>query len=112
MADAIVRLESGGHCDVGGKTGEYGCFQFMPGTWQYWSNHVLGYTAKQTPLTERYVALHKIQYHLNQGYDESDILLIWNQGNPGPCKSGVNSHGVRYDSCKYQEEGLRVLAMQ
>ena len=81
----------------------------MPGTWRYWSNHVLGYVAPQSPETERYVALQKIQHHLNQGHDEKDILLIWNQGNPGPCRAGVNSAGVRYDSCKYRDHGLALL---
>lgn len=78
----------------------------MPDTWAYWSKHIFGYVEKQTPVNEEYIALHKIQYHLNQGHDESDIALIWNQGNPGPCKSGINKHGVHYDSCSYVEKVL------
>ena len=104
-----MQLESGGHCDVRGKTGEYGCFQFMPGTWRYWSQHVLGYIADQSPVNEYYVAVHKIQYHLNQGHDEGNILLIWNQGNAGACKRGVNASGVAYDSCSYRANGLALL---
>lgn len=75
----------------------------MPNTWAYWSKHVFGYLEKQTPINEEYVALRKIQYHLNQGYDEGEIALIWNQGNPGPCKAGTNSKGVAYNSCHYKE---------
>ena len=101
MADAIVQIETQGRCGAPGASGERGCFQFMPGTWKYWSTHVLGYVADMTPITERYVALHKIQYHINQGYSDSQVALIWNQGNPSPCKAGVNSKGVPYDSCKY-----------
>lgn len=112
IADAIVQVETGGKCSAIGKTGERGCFQFMPGTWRYWSTHVLGYVAEQTPITERYVALHKIQYHLNQGYNEAELFLIWNQGNAGPCSSGVNSAGVRYDSCSYKNKGLAQLALR
>lgn len=81
----------------------------MPGTWAYWSKHVFGYLEKQTPVNEEYVALNKIQYHLNQGYDEEDIALIWNQGNPSPCKAGTNSKGVAYNSCKYKEMVLAML---
>jgi hypothetical protein len=82
----------------------------MEGTWNYWSKHVLGYIEEMTPVNERYVALHKIQYHINQGYSDKEIALIWNQGNPSPCKSGVNSKGVKYDSCHYVQQF--VLAMR
>ena len=76
----------------------------MPGTWAYWSNHVLGYVADQTPTNEYYVAVHKIQYHLNQGHDDGAIALIWNQGHAGACKSGINSMGVAYNSCAYERK--------
>lgn len=82
----------------------------MPGTWRYWSQVALGYVAEQTPNTEYYVAVYKIQHHLSEGYDEADILLVWNQGNAGPCKSGYNSKGVYYNSCQYQKKGLAYLA--
>ena len=78
----------------------------MPDTWAYWSKTVIGYVAPQTPINERYVALHKIQHHLNEGYSDRGIALIWNQGNASPCKSGVNSHGVAYDSCSYANKVL------
>jgi hypothetical protein len=71
---------------------------------------VLGYVAPQTPKTEYYVALHKIQFHINQGYSDREIALIWNQGNAGKCKAGVNRHGVPYDSCAYEKKF--VLAMR
>ena len=82
----------------------------MPQTWAYWSKHVIGYVAKQTPINERYVALHKIQHHLNQGYSDADIFLIWNQGNAGKCRQGVNSAGVQYNSCAYRDHGVALLA--
>ena len=81
----------------------------MPGTWRYWSQHVIGYIADQTPSNEYYVAVHKIQYHLNQGYGESQIALIWNQGNASACKSGVNSQGVSYNSCAYERKVMALL---
>lgn len=84
----------------------------MPGTWAYWSRHVIGYVAEQTPINERYVALYKIQYHLNRGYNEADIARIWNQGNAGKCVQGVNSYGVAYNSCAYEAKVMAILAMR
>jgi len=81
----------------------------MPGTWAYWSNVAIGYVAKQTPVNERYVALHKIQHHLNQGHDEDNIARIWNQGNAGPCVIGTNNSGVDYNSCAYEKKVLAML---
>lgn len=81
----------------------------MPGTWKYWSDRILGYVAEQTPINERYVALHKIQTHLNEGYREAGIARIWNQGNNGPCVRGVNSKGIPYDSCEYEKKFLALL---
>lgn len=71
----------------------------MPKTWEYWSKHVLGYVAPMTDVTEYYVAVHKIQYHINQGYDDAAIAAIWNSGSPNnwESKRGINKHGVEYD---------------
>lgn len=84
----------------------------MPQTWAYWSTAAIGYVAEQTPINERYVALYKIQHHLDQGYSDADVFLIWNQGNAGPCKVGVNSAGVKYNSCAYRDNGMAQLAMR
>ena len=103
-----MSVESGGKCDQRGKTGEWGCFQFMPDTWSYWSIRVIGYVAEQSPINERYVALHKIQSHLNQGYDETEIAAIWNSGSAygWENKIGVNSSGVSYDVPAYVKKVL------
>lgn len=84
----------------------------MPKTWQDWSKKVLGYVAPQTPVNERYVALRKIQHHLDEGYSEAEVALIWNQGNPSKCKAGVNSSGVAYNSCDYVKKVMGHLAMR
>ncbi len=84
----------------------------MPQTWAYWSKLVLGYVASQTPVNERYVALRKLQKHLDDGYSESQVALIWNQGNASNCKAGVNSKGVAYDSCAYVKKVMGHLAMR
>ena len=59
-----------------------------------------------TDVTEYYVAVHKIQYHINEGYSDAAIARIWNQGNPSPCKAGTNRWGVKYDSCAYERKVL------
>ena len=102
-------MESGGNCKARGKSGEGGCYQFLDGTWAYWSRHVFGQVEPMTPINEEYVALHKIQLHLNQGHDEASIARIWNQGNAGPCIRGVNRHQVAFDSCAYQKKVLAQL---
>ena len=81
----------------------------MPTTWAGWSERALGYVAKNTPVNERYVALYKIQHHINEGYSDAQVALIWNQGNAGPCKVGVNSRGVEYNSCAYRDTILAYL---
>lgn len=104
-----MTVETQGRCGAPGASGERGCFQFMEGTWRYWSTKVFGYVEQMTPVNERYVALQKIQHHLNEGYSEASIARIWNQGNAGPCVSGVNQYGVHYDSCSYERKVLAQL---
>lgn len=50
-----------------------------------------------------------IEKWIEQGLSDRQIFLIWNQGNPGACKAGINSHGVPYDSCAYADEGVRLM---
>jgi hypothetical protein len=52
----------------------------------------------------------KIEKWLEKGLTDRQIFLIWNQGNYGPCKSGINKYGVAYDSCAYAEKALRILS--
>lgn len=78
----------------------------MTSTWEYWSKHIFGYVENMTPVNEYYVAVRKIQYHLDQGHSDREVILIWNQGNPSPCKAGVNGQGVPYDSCAYEKKVL------
>jgi hypothetical protein len=78
----------------------------MAGTWEYWSKYVFGYIEDITPVNEYYVAVRKIQHHIDQGYSNSEIALIWNQGNPSPCKKDINKQGVPYDSCSYEKKVL------
>lgn len=101
MAEAIVEVETRGKCHLGGKSGEKGCFQFMPSTWKHWSTRFFGHVADMTPENEYAVALYKIQKHIDEGYSDTQIALIWNQGHAGECTKGTNKHGVKFDSCAY-----------
>lgn len=106
IANAILELEGG--CEARGQSGEIGCYQYMPSTWNAYSTEILGYVAdietEQHNITEA-----KIASWLEEGYTAREIFLLWNQGHSGPCKSGVNKYGVSYDSCAYANEGMSLL---
>ena len=105
---AIERHETGGKCDARGKSGEGGCLQYLPGTWRAHSMIIFGEVRKMSPVTEKYVATKMVEKWLEEGYTVQQIPLLWNQGNTGKCSSGINRHGVPYNSCEYQR---RVLSM-
>ena len=92
-----------------GQSGERGCFQFLPSTWAGYSKQVFGYVAEQTPENELAVTLAKVSGWLKQGLTPQQIFLQWQQGNYDQCKRGVNSHGVKYDSCAYVQDAMQKL---
>ncbi len=111
ITKAIAIIETGDSLDCSkiGLSGERGCHQFLPSTWEAYSSIVLGYVADQTPENAEHVTHEMIARWISQGYTDRQIFLIWNQGNTGQCKSGVNKYGVKYDSCAYVEKALQVL---
>jgi hypothetical protein len=96
-------VETGGKCHLKGQSGEGGCLQFLPATWQHYSNEVLGYVAPMTEINEIYVTAKYYEKLLASGRSETEIALFHNQGSFKPCSSGVNKHGVKYDSCHYKK---------
>ena len=70
------------------------------------SKEIEGKVLPFTEINEEYIAKMKIQKLLNEGHSPKNISLIWNQGNTSKCKSGINSKGVRYDSCAYSQKVL------
>jgi hypothetical protein len=109
IASAIKTVESGGNYQAKGASGEYGAYQFMPGTWTSWAGKFLGNAnSPMTPANQEKVALSRIQELVNQGYDAHQIALIWNGGSP-KIKKGVNSKGVAYDSGAYALKVLKNL---
>jgi hypothetical protein len=83
--------------------------QYMPGTWAHHSQQVYGQVMEKTPDREWFVAVTMIERWIEHGHSEMDISKIWNQGHTGKCSSGVNKHGVRYDSCAYVKKVLALL---
>lgn len=110
FANTISELETNGNCNMKGKSGEIGCHQFMPSTWKAYSKEVFGEIKDQTKESSHTVVVEKIYKWKQQGYSDKDILLTWNQGNKGPCKTGTNKYGVKYDSCAYYKKGLTILS--
>ena len=105
IMNAIKQVESGGNYQAKGGSGEFGAYQFMPGTWTGWSrqyaSEVLKMSVDQlemTPENQDAVARWKIQGLVSQGYSPQEIASIWNSGGPKwEGKVGVNKHGIRYD---------------
>jgi len=89
-----------GDCEKKGLSGEIGCLQYMPGTWEGYSKTYLGYVARPSLINQRYVTAKKVQNLLDQGKTDYQIGLIYNGGEVKE-KKGVNKHGVKYDSGAY-----------
>ena len=117
IADAIYGAE--GRCDhLHGESGEYGCYQYLPSTWQAYSTEVAGAVLPHTQENERYVTVAMVQSWLDEGKTARWIFLQWNQGNGDgwgggtDCYAGVNKWGVAYDSCAYAAKALALLAAE
>lgn len=108
LAAAIKQHESGGNYNAKGASTEGGAYQFMPSTWSQWAKQYLGNAnAPMTPQNQDTVAKAKISDLFNQGYNEQQIALIWNGGQP-VIKKGVNKYGVPYDTGKYANSVLSI----
>ena len=83
--------------------------QYLPSTWRAHSHTVYGEVREMTPIRERYVATKVIVSWLAEGLTAKQIALRWNAGNAKQCSRGVNKHGVKYDSCAYQNSVLAML---
>lgn len=109
IASAIKQVESNGNYEASGASGEYGAYQFMPSTWDSWSNdyanNVLGQSAvlEPTPQNQDAVAQYKIQQWLDNGLTPQQIAAKWNSGSEfgWENKIGTNSQGVAYNVPSY-----------
>ena len=111
----MSQVESNGK-QIHGATGEFGEWQFMPGTWRDMSKQVLGYVAPQTSINEQYVALMTVQRLFNEGKTERQIALIWNTSLGGTEKpleiKGTNKKGVKFDSVAHAKKVLTAYAQE
>lgn len=109
IVDAIKAVETGGHCDARGGSGEAGCWQYMPATWRLYSQEVYGEVKEMTYARERYVTTKMVERWVAEGLTASQIGLRWNAGGARTCSSGINRYGVAYDSCAYVTKVLAYL---
>lgn len=105
LASAILTKESGGNYQAKGASGEFGAYQFMPGTWKAWAGKHLGdMNAEPTVENQNKVAYSQIKEWKDHGLTPAQIASKWNSGNENAYKQnhrGVNSLGVAYDTPKY-----------
>lgn len=111
LASAIRQVESGGNYQARGASGEFGAYQFMPGTWEQWSKEYLsarggqGQSLPMTQANQDAVAQWKIQQWLDQGYKPDQIASMWNSGSPEYAgKVGTNKFGVNYNVPAYVDK--------
>ena len=104
VARAIKTTESGGNYKAKGGSGEFGAYQFMPGSWADWATEYsrakkLKYDLAPTPENQDKVAQFKIQQRIDKGEGLEQIAAWWNSGSSQNWQSkvGVNKFGVKYD---------------
>ena len=78
----------------------------MPNTYKEQSIKVLGYVAPMTKDNVEYVTVKTVDLMLKKQMTVEQIAKTWNQGNTGECSSGINSLGVKFNSCQYVKELL------
>lgn len=107
LAKAIRQTESGGNLQARGRSGEYGAYQYTPGTWQKYA----GEAGINTPLEQstmeqqNEVTYRKLKQWKDQGLNIGQIASMWNSGKPDayldPTYKGTNKEGARYDVPAY-----------
>lgn len=83
----------------------------MPSIWVAYSTEVAGRVLPMSPENEEYVAIRMIESWLDRGLSDAQVVLKWNHpaGVVNGCGSGVNAHGVKWDSCSYQKNVLALV---
>ena len=81
----------------------------MPSTWRVFSKEVYGEYREMTLTRERYVVTVMVEKWSKSGLSPAQIALRWNAGGATHCSAGVNSQGVKYDSCAHVQKVLAYL---
>lgn len=104
---------AGDNCEKKGQSGEKGCWQYMPRTWESFSKKIYGEVREQTNQRERYVTTMIVtKWVKEEGLSASRVALRWNAGGATHCSRGINNHGIEYDSCAYTKKVLAQLSQQ
>ena len=82
-----------------GSSGEFGAYQFMPGSWRLWCLIHFGEELSiYNPENQDKVAKAELRKLHDAGYNHKEIAAIWNSGKPKwKGRRGVNKFGVYYD---------------
>lgn len=111
LAQAIRQTESGNNPTAKGASGEYGAYQWEPGTWAKMSAAAgVNVPLQQaTPEQQNQVAYTQIKQWKDQGYNVGQIASMWNAGEGDPNayingNAGTNSQGVAYDTKAYAQK--------
>ena len=104
LLKTIRIIESNERYDARGGSGEYGAYQFMPATWDFYCYMFFGERLDITdPDNQDKVARAKIAQYVDKGYSNVDISAIWNSGKPygWQTKIGINRYGAKYNVPAY-----------
>ena len=120
IASAIKQIESNNNYEAKGASGEYGAYQFMPGTWEEWSSQYaqqvlqMSMILNPTPENQDAVAKWKISQWVSQGLSPEQIAAKWNSGSEigWENKIGTNKQGVAYNVPAYVNKFKNALASQ
>lgn len=108
LTKAIREVESGNRFDAKGASGEYGGYQFTPGTWEAYSKEFGINTPLEAATREQQteVVYKKLKQWKDQGYNPGEIASMWNAGEAKKDAyltghSGTNKYGAKYDTQAY-----------
>lgn len=103
LCKSILYAETKGNYTLHGLSGEYGGYQFLPSTWEYYCKKYIGKVLDiRIPENQDLITTIRIRKLVEKGYTNEQIAAIWNCGYSNYTnRVGVNSHGVLYDVPAY-----------
>ena len=94
-------------CTKRGESGEIGCYQFLPSTYNSLSKkhfkEVKGFTLENE---QKLVELEVIDLIEKKKLTPDKVFLYWNSGQYKRCSRGINKYNVPYDSCAYVDKAM------
>lgn len=96
---------------VRGGSGEVGCWQILPSTLEGLKKKHKIQVKGMSYEVQKLATIEEIKTHVMKGYTPAQTFKLWNSGNLGKCKSGINSKGVKYDSCLYVNKAIKIYSV-